>query len=335
VATILLSPAPLAEADLAALDRLTETYGFEQVVRPGRPAREPLLEALLAAPDVPALARAGAPYGMDTSAPTDDRPFFFQLVAPRAWLHPLATARGALASTGVLAGNVVAALELLMTFLAVLVIGAALLGPTLVRAAREAEPPLPGGRAGAFFGALGAGFMLAEVALVQRMHVALGHPTYALVVVLAGLLVATGVGSALSPRVLRSRRAVAVGALAVAGLLAAVPYAVIGPLARATLAAPFAVRVLWTGGCAALLGLCMGTLFPAGLRFVARERGAPVALALNGVTSVLGSVAAVAVSVVAGISATFVLAALVYVVAALAGPHGWRSPGAHEDHHQG
>ena len=49
------------------------------------------------------------------------------------------------------------------------------------------------------------------------------------------------------------------------------------------------------------------------------------ALAVNGATSVLGSIAAITVSVGLGISSTFVLAAAVYVLAALVGPHGWRA----------
>ena len=75
-------------------------------------------------------------------------------------------------------------------------------------------------------------------------------------------------------------------------MLAALPWVVIGPFARATLSAPFAVRAAWTGGTAALVGVVLGTLFPSGIRYVDRARGAPVALALNGATSVLGSVAA-------------------------------------------
>jgi hypothetical protein len=50
----------------------------------------------------------------------------------------------------------------------------------------------------------------------------------------------------------------------------------------------------------------------------------PVALALNGVTSVLGSVLAIVISVALGIAASFAAAAVFYLIAAWAGPHGWR-----------
>jgi hypothetical protein len=65
-------------------------------------------------------------------------------------------------------------------------------------------------------------------------------------------------------------------------------------------------------------------LFPSGLAFTARERAAPVALALNGATSVVGGALAVALSVSLGIPATFVTAAAFYALAAACGPTRWR-----------
>lgn len=323
VATILVGASPFTADDLAALHDLEHRLRFALLLVPDRDAPEPLLGRLREARTQSELAAIGAPLGLDTSAPTDDRPFFFHLLAPRQWLHPLRALEMGRGSVGVLAGNVTAMFELLVTFLAVAALGVGLLGPTLWRAAREKTPPLPGARAAVYFGALGAGFMAVEIALVQRMHVVLGHPTYALVVVLAGLLVATGVGSALSPRVLRSRRAVSLAALGTAVVLAALPWAVIGPLARATQDGSFWVRTLWTGGCAMVVGVMLGMFFPSGVRFVSRVRGAPVALAVNGATSVLGSVLAITVSVWIGIPATFAAAAVIYAIAAWAGPHGW------------
>jgi hypothetical protein len=52
-----------------------------------------------------------------------------------------------------------------------------------------------------------------------------------------------------------------------------------------------------------------------------------MALALNGVASVLGSTAAILVSVWLGIPATFFFAAIVYLLAAAVGPVAWRENG--------
>lgn len=327
-ATILVSPRPFSAADRDALFRLERDLNLALVVAPGRPA-EPLLEQLLESKSAGDLRAPGAPYGLDTSAPTDDRPFFFQLLAPDAWLHPetvLEVLQHGFGG-GVIPGNIAAMIGMAVMMLVVVAIGIVLLGPTIVRSLRTRPSALPGGHAWIYFAALGAGFMIAEIALVQRMHVVLGHPTYALVVVLAGLLVATGAGSAVSTHLLKSRGAVSGAALAASALLIVLPLFVIGPLAHRTMDASLMVRALWTGGCAALVGFLLGMLFPSGLRFTNRELGAPAALAINGVTSVLGGAAAVMVSVAFGIPTSFALAAAFYLVAALTGPVRWPAAG--------
>ena len=86
-------------------------------------------------------------------------------------------------------GNGLSALLTLMGISAALVVlfvvGAARArGRTAARAA--------GSRWLAYFGALGAGFMLIEVAVLQRFVLLLGHPVYSLTVTLFSLLLGTG-----------------------------------------------------------------------------------------------------------------------------------------------
>ena len=327
VATVLLSPAPLSDDDRAALDDAGSRLGFGALAVPGRPIEHPLLRAIGAARSITDLGEAGTRFALDTTPPTDDRPFFFQLQSPRAWLHPVATVSLARHSSGVLAGNTTATLALLVTFLVALGVGVGLLAPTVVHAVRMRAPSLPNAFAVSYFGALGAGFMVAEIALVQRMHVLLGHPTYALVAVLAGLLVATGVGSMASGVVVRSARQVGVVALVAAAMLFAAP-TVIHAIARATIGASTGTRMACAAACAAVLGVAMGMLFPSGLRFLPRGDGTPLALAINGVASVLGSVGAMLISVWFGIPASFACAGSLYVLAAVSGPARWGVDGA-------
>ena len=325
VATLVVSPAPLSPADLATLHARADALGFQVLLAPDKPPADETLRKLVATRSVARLADAGRPRLLDTSPPDDDRPFFFQILSPRAWLPPFDILRQGYESGGVIAGNLLATSQFLQTFLSVAFVAFFVLGPALLREARR-RSALPGPRAAVYFAALGAGFMLAEMSLVQRMHVALGHPTYALVVVLAGLLVSTGLGSALSERLIRGRRAVSLAALAAAVVLILLPHVAIGPLARATEASSLGVRAAWAGAVAGLVGLVLGMLFPSGVRYIARDRGVPLALALNGTTSVLGGVLAIVVSVALGVPATFALAGLLYLVAAWAGPHRWPAP---------
>jgi hypothetical protein len=212
---------------------------------------------------------------------------------------------------------------MLVTFFTVVFLAVFVLGPPLMRARREGAA-LPDGGSGLYFAMLGAGFMLVELALMQRLHVVLGHPTYALVVVLASLLVCTGVGSAFSSRLITTRRAASLAALGAAILLFALPH-VIAPLARATLSSPLSVRVIWTASVTGAVGLVLGMLFPSGIRFIERDRGLPVALGLNGATSVVGSILSVLISVIFGIATSFSVAGVLYLIAAAAGPHRWRA----------
>ena len=46
-----------------------------------------------------------------------------------------------------------------------------------------------------FFCCLGIGFMFLELGFIQRLSIYLGHPMYTLAVVLAGILIFTGIGS--------------------------------------------------------------------------------------------------------------------------------------------
>ena len=57
----------------------------------------------------------------------------------------------------------------------------------------------------AYFGMLGAGFMLIEVALLQRFVLLLGHPVYSLTVTLFSVLLGTGIGSLVSRRITSTR----------------------------------------------------------------------------------------------------------------------------------
>ena len=56
-----------------------------------------------------------------------------------------------------------------------------------------------------YFGALGAGFMLIEVAVLQRFVLFLGHPVYSLTVTLFSFLLGTGLGAASSRRLAAPR----------------------------------------------------------------------------------------------------------------------------------
>lgn len=149
---------------------------------------------------------------------------------------------------------------------------------------------------------IGAGFMLVEIPLIQRLQLLLGYPTLSVATVLGTLLLASGLGSLVSQRWPEARllRRVSLAALWV-GAVALAYRAVLPPLVRWLLGTPLAWRVLATIGLTALVGIPLGIPFPSLLRLAARYRQRVALLwALNGAFSVLGSTLAVVVSMTWG-----------------------------------
>lgn len=159
-----------------------------------------------------------------------------------------------------------------------------------------------------YFGALGTGFILLEISLIQRFVLFLGYPTYSLTVVMLALLVSTGVGSLATGRIesgfaraLPGRLALLVGL--VAALLLGAPR-----VFDALLGAPLALRIAASVALLAPLGLVLGGFFPLGIRLAERAnpRLVPWAWAVNGCATVVGTLLAV----IAGMTWSFSVVAL-------------------------
>ena len=148
-------------------------------------SRDPLFAALTG----PSARAAAANYPLRITAPTDDSPFFFNMLRLRdLW-------RLDLLESGKQSNNLkaVATLGILLATVTVLT-ALCIIGPLLAKREnlRGASPLL------IYFFAIGLGFMLIETSQMQRLIIALGHPTYALSVVLFGLLLSSGMGSYLT-----------------------------------------------------------------------------------------------------------------------------------------
>ncbi|MBU0641600.1 MAG: hypothetical protein KKB50_22300 [Planctomycetes bacterium] len=165
---------------------------------------------------------------------------------------------------------------------------------------------------------LGVAFMLAEIPLIQRFVFWFGRPTLALGLLLGTLLLATGVGSVLGGLFIRGRllRTWPLPALLGVFLLAAFTplQGVLFRHATGTGIDAFVRSLIITGP----LGLLMGVPFPMLLTAAGRRAGVSVAWlwGVNGVGSVVGSAAAVAVAMLAGYSVALRLAGATYMVTA-------------------
>jgi hypothetical protein len=308
LATVMVSPDPFSENDLAVLSDRAGMLGFTPVLTP-EDAADPVLAALTA-PGGPgdAIDRVDA----DISPPTDDRPFFFQMADIGTFLN------GDIGRDDYVTRPV-----LVLGLLAVTVLGlaACCVGLPLVlarrtsaiRADRRRLLPLY-----TYFTGIGLGFLLIEVAQLQRLSIFLGHPTYGLTVSLFSVLLFSGIGSMLTERIVRDdrprSRLVPLGALAGAVIVAgfATP-----AVLRALDGATTPVRIAAAVALLAPLALPMGMPFAVGMRAAAAVPGAPTAFlwGINGAASVCASVLAVVISLFFSISTAFWAGALAYGLA--------------------
>jgi spermidine synthase len=316
VATFLLKAAPFTAEERRQLQDVTERLSFDVLYLPGSdtPPRRAAGGESDRAGDYAALITAAdrdefyARYPLDIRPTTDDRPFFFHTTRVRDQFH---TAFG----RSMLFGNGLSALLTLMAISAALV-ALFVIGPLVV--GRRDAPPPGWPRVLAYFGALGAGFMLVEVALLQRFVLLVGHPVYSLTVTLFSLLLGTGIGSFLTRRIetpLLYRRAR--WSLLGIALTATVAALTLPWIIEAAMPAPRWVRMSVAAALMIPAGVLMGTPLPSLVRLVGADRPAlvPWAWGMNGAFSVVGATAAILVAMTWGFSATFLLGGLAYLLA--------------------
>ena len=178
-----------------------------------------------------------------------------------------------------------------------------------------------------FFTAIGVGFIVVEVALLQRFGLFLGHPSYSLVVVLFSILLSSGVGSFLSERIPEEHRRLGLACAAGTILVLLVAYTYLLPwVFDRWLGAELSTRIVVAGLLTAVPGLVMGMMLPSGVRLISTRHPeiVPWGWGLNGAASVFGSVAAMMVAMNLGSRVSFLVGAGCYALALLA---GFRRPG--------
>jgi hypothetical protein len=251
--------------------------------------------------------------------PTDERPFFFnQLPLFNPW-HAAELARHN-RSASATAGNIAATVTLLFLFVTSLLLVARTIVYPLRTAIGDVGKRLAVGGTAYFF-LIGTGFMSAEIGLLQRMSVFLGHPIYSLSIVLFSLILSTGLGSLLSDRVpLTTRTRFVAWAAATALYLVALPYW-LPNLLNSFDSATLIVRASLCVFAIAPGGLLMGYGFPTGMRFISAVDRTPTPWfwGINGAAGVLASSFAVAISIAFGIYVTLFASAACYALLIPAG----------------
>jgi hypothetical protein len=254
-------------------------------------------------------------YKFDIEPATDDRPFFYHFFRWRSLPELLALpARGGLAMLewGYVMLAVGFAQALLLSFALIL---APLLGHKAVAPARLQRGVL------IYFLCLGLAFLFVEIAFIQKFILFLGHPLYAVAVVLAGFLIFSGVGSRFSSilefrlRVLSPITVASAAIVALAAIYLLVLPSLLAGLAGLDDSVKVAVSLLLIGP----LAFFMGMPFPLGLTRLARGAPdlVPWAWGINGCASVLAAMLAIWLSIHFGFHWVILAAMTLYATAGL------------------
>ena len=307
--TVLISRKPFS-AEYVARARRTIAEGHMQTVYlPDETTANPFYDLLHSSrPDEYEHA-----YRFDISPVTDNRPFFFYTVQPRDLWTFITGIKNTSADY-----KINQAVPLLFGLMAVSIAATLIILalPPILLGAR-----LPR-RSGVlwfllYFVFIGAGYILVEVALIQKFVLFLGHPTYALTVVIFSMLLSSGLGSFWSRRLVgQSPAKLSIALVAVVVLVGAVA-AVVSPLVAGGVGWPQWLKIATAVLLIFPAGFAMGMPFPSGLKRLEARQESSVrwAWSLNAAASVMGSAAAIVCAIYFGLIQTLLIGAGLYLLA--------------------
>ena len=181
-----------------------------------------------------------------------------------------------------------------------------------------------------YFLALGLAFLLVEIAFIQKFILFLGHPLYAIAIVLCAFLIFGGLGSYYSNHlrqyVIKNKHIrlfnpsfyaiLSITTLALSYLL------ILSPLLQWLTPQPAGIKVLISLLLIAPLAIGMGMPFPLGLSSLSEKAPnlIPWAWGINGCASVLSAVLATVLAIHFGFAVVILIAISLYLIAAWAYP---------------
>lgn len=310
--TMLVAKRPFSSADVDGVEAIAKQMQFGIVVSP-RFALDPVFAALASGGNPSAELKS---LQLNVSPPTDDSPFFFYMKPFRYLFRSSAHEKSA--SFDRRSGELVIVLLLTVTCLTVFFVLIPIVRTQNKKTLWDSAPLL------VYFAAIGLGFMLVEVSQMQRLIVFLGHPTYALSVVLFTLLLSGGLGSYTTLRLSKPSTGPAARLLLL--LIVLLLFGLLTPHAIAVFGSSTTpLRITVAVGILLPLGLFMGMAFPLGLKMATGPLDGlmPAFWGINGATSICASILAMAIAMNAGISIAFWTGFWCYAVAV--GAYFWVS----------
>ncbi|HEY1678812.1 MAG TPA: hypothetical protein VGG04_13945 [Candidatus Sulfotelmatobacter sp.] len=308
-----------SEEELAVAKHFDRYSELNPLYMPSRPEANPFSE-LIAGNDPYAFARE---YAYNVSPVSDNAPFFFftlkagQVLGEKGLRHGIDWK----VNLGVL-------VLLLVLVISAVAVAAFLIAPLALRRGTKGKSP----GALLYFIAVGLGYILVEIAFIQRFVLFLGHPTYALTVVIFLLLLSSGAGSLFS-RLWIPKPEMGWVPLALVVITIVADVVFLPSRLAALVGMDFGYRLVVSGVLLVPLGFVMGMPFPTGLRALAAspapefpaghdasDNAVEWAWAMNAAASVLGSVLAMVIAIQFGLTVTLACGAAAYLIALVTMP---------------
>ena len=314
VATLLVSNSPFSVADLQKIQEVCRQKGFNLVLMPGKESTSALLNRIVHSRSMKELNSAIIHSDLDLTPSTDANPFFFNQLRLKNLFKAFTEA------AGVIRGNSIATVVLLALIVCLTVLVLATVIIPLIIAPRHVNQERKQSH-GFWFGALyfsliGAGFMLVEIALLQRFSIFLGHPVYSLGVLLFSMILFTGIGSFISEYLPLTRRPWVLSYPFLAVFVILGIRMISPPVMNSLQTAGMPGRILASVCLIGPLGIVLGFFFPTGMKVIEKSLGAqsPWFWALNGIMGVFCSALAVFISIYVSIYFNLYLAAGCYLL---------------------
>jgi hypothetical protein len=309
IATMLVYRNPVTAEEAARIVEVAQQRNFVPLQVPGAVAEAPVRD-LIYNDDRPAYIRG---YVADISPTTDDRPYFFYTLRwnnLEDWRFEQGVSNRNNQAIFVLYSLL--GIVVVLAFLTIIV--------PLWWKQGDALANAPGRwRFIGYFTCLGLAFLLVEIPLLQRFSLFLGHPVYALAVILFSLLLFSGVGAYLTGVLTRGRVPVHVAGWMLPLLVVTLGgYAfALSPLLDTLLHWELWARIGISVVLIAPLGLLMGMPMPLGIAALSRTHATliPWMWGINGATSVVASVLAMVMSLNIGLRNTLLVGVAIYAIA--------------------
>jgi hypothetical protein len=296
------------DADVEKIEQVSRDSQFDVLYTPHTRPDNPFTQ-LVTTEDVGQFYRT---YPFIVTPTYDNSPFFFHTIRlNKLWSSVFLTWESKKTNVGLLV------LFLVLIFSALLVLCFILL-PLLWRQGGALEHQAKSAGVLAYFIALGLGFILIEMTLVQKFILFLGPPVYALSVVLFSTLLFSGLGSYFSSRMATEfltrniRRLCAL----IAGLV--LLYIWLLPIFLYRYVSwPVQAKALMVVMFLLPMTFVMGMPMPLGITWLRKNAAGmiPWAWGLNGSASVMGSILTIVIAVNFGFNQALALAALIYLSA--------------------